>query len=171
MKTVLVSLSSQFEKILKRNLYISPLRHHHFSHQYLGRLKGALVDFLYDLRQAIEKWHHFFDDVFDLLRIHACGKDHMLQIIITAEAITTLIGFTALKLGRQDLIQTPTAFQSLIGTPADHYPISYKIMNEIALKNKVGSILNSYEADRSNFEIVDFCAEMDSSSKAAIYFH
>ncbi len=25
------------------------------------------------------------------------------------------------------------------------------------LKNKVGSILNSYEADRSNFEIVDFC--------------
>ena len=25
------------------------------------------------------------------------------------------------------------------------------------LKNEVGSILNSYEADRSNFEIVDFC--------------
>ena len=117
---------------MKRNLYISPLRHHHFSHQYLGRLKGALVDFLYDLRQAIERWHHFFDDVFDLTRIHACGKDHMLQIIITAEAITTLIAITALKLGRPDLIQTPTAFQSLIGTPADHYPISYKIMNEIA---------------------------------------
>ena len=49
-------------------------RHHRFSTQYLGPLKGALVDFLYDLRQAIERWHHFFDDVFDLVRIHGVEK-------------------------------------------------------------------------------------------------
>ena len=114
---------------MKRNLYLSPKRHHRFSTQYLGPLKGALVDFLYDLRQAIERWHHFFDDVFDLVRIHACGKDHMLQIIITAEAITTLIAITALKICRPDLIQTPTAFLSLIGNPSEHYPISYGKIN------------------------------------------
>ena len=160
---------------MKRNLYISPLRHHHFSHQYLGRLKGALVDFLYDLRQAIERWHHFFDDVFDLVRIHACGKDHMLQIIITAEAITTLIAITALKIGRPDLIQTPTAFQSLIGTPPIIIRQVIKKSIKSPLKNKVGSILNSYEADRSNFEIVDFCQKWihrrESSQYIFINYH
>ena len=42
------------------------------------------------------------------------------------------------------------------------------------LKNKVGSILNSYEADRSNFEIVDFCQKwIHRRGKAHIftYFH
>jgi hypothetical protein len=112
-----------------KNLYISPEKQRHFSKQYLGILKGDLVDYLYDLRQAIERWHHFFDNLFDLTRIHACGKDHMLQIIITAESITTLIAVTALKMGRPDLIQTPSAFISLIGDPSESFPISFKNIN------------------------------------------
>lgn len=114
---------------MKRNLYITPHKHRHFSKVYIAPLKGDMVDEIYDLRQAIERWHNFFDNVFNISRIHACGKDHIFQIIITAETITTMVAITALKIGRPDLVQTPSAFLSLIEEPCEIFPQSYFRIN------------------------------------------
>ena len=116
-------------KNMKRHLRVTPNKKYHFSDQYVTGIPSKLLEIIYALRQAIERWHANFDLVFKIGHLHACGKEHIHMMILFAEILTMLVAITAIKIGRPDLVQMPTAFRNLIGIVQEMFPISYRQLN------------------------------------------
>lgn len=108
------------------DVYITPNKKHRFLIRYIKDIREEDLEKIYDIRTRIEEHYSLNDMVFRSARLHCSGKEMTKIEIILLNCLGVLIPLTAYKLGRPDLMWSPSEFRFLTIDPQEIVPTLFK---------------------------------------------
>jgi hypothetical protein len=99
---------------------------HRFYRQFVGEIPDNVLIRLYAIRTRIEEHYHLNDSVYKMAHLHCAGEILTKIENLLVNSLGVLIPLTAFKIGRPDLMWSPTSFRSHLIHPERVFPIHYR---------------------------------------------
>jgi hypothetical protein len=121
---------------------ITSHKQHRFFKRYTGQTPDEILNKIYDIRTRIEEHFSLNEKVYKLSQIRGAGEEMTKIEILLINCIGVLIPLTAYKLGRPDLMWSPSAFRSITIEPSKIFPEQYRELNKMQWDDSI--ISNRY---------------------------
>ena len=111
--------------------------HHHFYSRFIDGASDEIINSLYDVRTRVEEHYAHNDVVYEMRRIHGCGKEMTDISIYLTNCLGVLIPLTAFKIGRPDLMWSPSSFRDQPIHPERLFPQQYHELNNFRWDDEI----------------------------------
>lgn len=118
------------KETVKENVRVTHKKKYRFYRQFVGDSPDSTLEKLYAIRTRIEEHYNLNDTVYKMARLHCCGESMTKIENLLVNCLGVLIPLTAFKIGRPDLMWSPTSFRSHLIHPEKIFPQHYRDLND-----------------------------------------
>ncbi|SRR6056297_283453 len=102
---------------------------HRIYSKYVEHASDELLEKVYNIRTRVEEHYSLNDDVYEMRRLHGCGKELIEIEILLGNCLAVLVPLTAYKIGRPDLMWSPSSFRDQPIHPERLFPRQFRELN------------------------------------------
>ena len=137
-------------KNVKNGIRITAKKHHRFYTQFSGTTSDLDLEKLYTIRTRIEEHYSHNDVVYKSARLHCSGKEMTEIEIYLLNILGVLVPLTAYKIGRPDLMWSPSKFRNIRIHPERIFPEQYRELNNLRWDEDVSVSPSDYKRRKYN---------------------
>lgn len=119
------------------DVFITQEKKHRFYLKFIGNASGKWLEKIYNIRPRIEQHYNLNDTVYNLVRLHGCGEELMKIEICIGNCLAVLIPLTAYKIGRPDLMWSPSCFKEQTIHPERLFPQQFRELNDFRWDDEI----------------------------------
>lgn len=124
------------KKNIKNGVRITKKNKHRFYKKYVDDTDSSVLDRLYNVRTRIEEHYNLNETVYKTAHLHCMGERLTRIEILLLNCLGVLIPLTAFKIGRPDLMWSPTSFRSHSIHPRRVFSEHFREIEQIRWNNE-----------------------------------
>jgi len=137
---------------ISTGVVVTDQKHHRFYSRFVDTAKSKTLEKVYNIRTRIEEHYNLNETVYNSAHLHCCGEILTKMEILLLNCLGVLIPLTAYKIGRPDLMWSPSLFRSHKIHPERIFPGYYQELEQMRWDDEIVTSPRRYERELAEFK-------------------